>query len=279
MNLQESAPVLVLGSRGYLGGKLLKSASGAFKALPVSRVETPEDLPRFAAQVRAALARMSGATLINCIGLRVGTADHLNLINASIPAVLAEVASDCGSHFIHIGSAAETVAPLPGVSLSAVAQALEYGVSKRVGSSACLEFPLTSVLRVYNLHGLPHQSDSGLHQICLAHSAFDKGENVSSLINTTRDYVDWQTVVTAVEEAVTIGPMGMREVCSGVGVSVSQILEAINDGPSRIITASLVPADLIGPVVGSDAWPISNVEDSLELAARLALEVAACASF
>lgn len=277
---RDSAPALVLGSNGYLGNKLLQSSSGVFKRLPVDRVTAASDLKRFAAQVREALAEQEGASLINCIGLRTGTDHDLHLINASIPAVLAEVSSDCLTHLIHIGSAAETLVPLPSVTLSlpVVTQMLGYGTSKFAGSTACLDFPMTTVLRVYNLHGLPHQNHSGLHKLCVAYSSFKKGVDTPALINTSRDYVDWMTVVNAVEEAVAVGPSGFSEVCSGVDVSIAQILEAIDDETAGALTDSLREADLFETVKGASPRSAISHEDSNSIAARLASEVLECAS-
>jgi len=280
MALMESGPALVLGSRGYLGAKLIASPIYDFTPLQVSKVNAITDLPIFAAQVRKALNGKTGAILVNCIGLRAGTVDKLNLINAYIPAELARITSDFGVHLIHIGSAAEIATPLAGVSssLPVMARALQYGTSKRAGSTACLNFPMTTVLRVYNVHGLPHQEHSSLHQLCVARDVRICSQSTYVLTNTIRDYVDWQTVVFAVVEAATNGPMGMRDVSSGIGISISEILDEMNDGAAKALTESLRPADLVGPVVGPGAWPAARVANKHELVARLAMEVIACAS-
>jgi nucleoside-diphosphate-sugar epimerase len=155
---------------------------------------------------------------------------------------------------------------------------LAYGVTKRAGTQACLAYENATVLRVYNLHGLPHQSSSGLHQLCGSVRTALNGGTPPSLINTTRDYVHWQTVRLALDAALDFNSRGMIEVCSGYGIAMSEIIEGLPLGVRTQIFDQLKPANYFAPVVGSR--PSLGVEVSSKPSVIEALrdEVMTCAS-
>ena len=107
-----------------------------------------------------------------------------------------------------------------------------------------------TVLRVYNLHGLPHQSSSGLHQLCRSvRIALDRGTQ-PALIDTTRDYVHWQTVLNALNKALDLNSNGLIEVCSGFGISMSELIKGLPQNIRAQIEEQLVPADYFRSVIG-----------------------------
>jgi nucleoside-diphosphate-sugar epimerase len=272
---------LVLGSGGFLGQLILSAVGVRYSPLRVSRVRDESDLPRFEREVENLLKHNPQAAVVNCIGIREASLDIMKVLNGRIPESLARVAERHGAKLIHFGSAAETIQlaqkDSEGVGTPPAAT-LAYGMTKRAGTEACLAYENATVLRVYNLHGLPHQSSSGLHQLCRSVRITLDGGAQPSLIDTTRDYVHWQTVQLALNTALDFSSCGLIEVCSGFGISMSEIIEGLPLDVRTQVSDQLKPANYFAPVIGPR--PTLGVEASSKPTVIDALrdEVMTCAS-
>lgn len=269
----------ILGSGGFLGRQLLSEDDIRYIPLRVSRLRHETDLPRFEREVFNHLERHPQDAIVNCIGTREATSDTMNLLNTQIPKSLARVAKIYGTHVIHIGSAAETTKLAKnetGHAETIPPAMLAYGATKRAGTEACLSYENAAVLRVYNIHGLPHHSSSGLHQVCRSLRPVLDGNKPRSLINTTRDYVHLQNVRDALRAAVGMKSCGLIEVCSGFGISISEIIEGLPRGVRTSLADQLTPAHYFAPVIGpSTDLGASNKSTIVE---ALCIEVMTCAS-
>lgn len=278
-----SQPVraLVLGSSGFLGQRLLASGNGSYRPLPVARLHHVSDLFSFERQVNAALQENPAAVLVNCIAARAGSLELMTLLNEGVPERILKVAACHETHVIHFGSAAEVVqiAVVDGAKLDPSAAAMSlYGDTKRAGTQACLAYMNATVLRVYNIHGLPHQPDAGLHRLCLAvRAAISGGGMPLSLIDTTRDYVHWQEAVAAAAAAIDEDSRGLVEVCSGFGISMSDIIEGLPSDVQTAIAAALVPPDFFAGVIGPPMNTGNPIEAKSALIEALRTEVLTCA--
>lgn len=266
---------LVLGAGGFLGHRIAGRRAGLVR-VDIGRVTSASDLDRARDAVAQSLEAHPGLPVLNCIGVRQGSAAELTLLNGQLPGAVVEAAAWSGAAVIHVGSAAEVLVPLrgpDGVEVLIPAEARAYADSKRAGSSAVASYAHGTVLRVYNLRGRPHQEHAGLHRMCLAIRATMHGELVPPVIDTVRDYVSLAEVVAAVDVAMADPTPGLVDICSGVGIAMSDIAAHLPPDLSASITATLVPADLFAPVVGPPRGA-----DPLMLAQSLSAEVLACAS-
>ena len=263
--------VIVCGPTGFLGSRTMKAGQGKYGGISIPQMEVSEDLRHARSLLEASLTPRPSLTVINCIGLRVGNENALNVVNAEFPSVLAEVTSEVGAHLIHLGSAAEVVRTLPGVDPTA------YQKSKRQGTEGVLRFPDTTVLRVFNLHGLPHQEFAGLHAVCQAVAASRAASSFPPLFNTVRDYVHWSHVIGVIQHAVSDGPLGLVEVGSGRGIAITEILESLPQHVAGALLDTLIEPDLYSSAVGLTPFraPAINRNELVELLAR---EVIECAS-
>jgi nucleoside-diphosphate-sugar epimerase len=269
----------VLGAGGFLGRRILAEVGVRYSPLRVSQVRDENDLPRFEREVEHLLKHNPQAAMVNCIGIREASLDLMTVLHAGIPESLARVAELHDARLIHFGSAAETIQLAQkesgGIGTPPAAM-LAYGMTKRAGTEACLAYENTTVLRVYNLHGLPHQSSSGLHQLCRSVRIALDGGVQPSLIDTTRDYVHWQTVRLALNTALDFNSSSLIEVCSGFGIAMSEIIEGLPLDVRAQVAEQLKPANYFAPVIG----PRLGVEASSKPTVIDALrdEVMTCAS-
>lgn len=272
---------LVLGSGGFLGGLILSDVGGRYRRLLVSQVRDQSDLPRFEREVENHLAENPQAAIVNCIGVREAPPSIISVLNTGIPVSLARVAERHGAGLIHFGSAAETtqLAQKNGEGVGTPPAAmLAYGMTKRAGTRACLAYEKATVLRVYNLHGLPHQSSSGLHQLCRSVRMTLDGQAQPSLIETTRDYVHYQAVRLALSTALDSNATGLIEVCSGFGIAMSEIIVGLPLDVRTQVFEQLEPANYFAPVIGPRNNLGVEVSSKLELIDALRDEVMTCAS-
>jgi nucleoside-diphosphate-sugar epimerase len=281
MKLLNSGCALILGSGGYLGQRILDSGGDRYQPLSVSRIRTQKDLVRFAQEVEDALKTSPEAALVNCIGARVGFQDEMELLNALVPKALVRVSAIRGTKLIHLGSAAETLKITDMANLGSntqVSVSSRYGQSKRSGAQACLAYDNSTVLRIYNLHGLPHPPNSGLHELCRRVRGVSEDLETLPLVNTTRDYVHWRDVSAMVEKCLNGDLHGLVEVCSGFGVSMSEIVEGFQSDIQEIVSQQLVTADLFQPSIGPNQPGDSSYKDKNELLKALRSEVIECVS-
>jgi nucleoside-diphosphate-sugar epimerase len=234
-------------------------------------METSEDLRRVRSLLQTKLSPRPTLTVINCVGMRGGNEKALNVVNADFPAVLAEVTTEVGAHLIHLGSAAEIVTTPQGVASTI------YQQSKRRGTDGVLRFPHTTVLRIFNLHGLPHQEFAGLHAVCQSLAARRVGAPPPQLFDTVRDYVHWSHVIEVIQNAVAEGPMGLEEVGSGHSIALSEIIGFLPGADAGALLDTLIKPDLYSSAVSTAPHRAPDFSRD-ELLALLAREVSECAS-
>lgn len=281
MTERSQPDVILLGSRGFLGSRIAAALERPPISVEIPRIATLEDLSATRIVLAEALDRHPDAVIVNAVGVRQGPGDLLDLVNARLTEVLVEVAASTGARLIHFGSAAEIVRAeaVREDDSAAARQALGYGDSKRRGTEACLRYEGATVLRVFNLHGLPHQDSAGVHALCRAvRGANERPPVMIPLYDTTRDYVDWHTVVSATVAAIDGRHAGLIEVCSGVGVSVAEIVEGLPAETRDALEARLVPSEWFGPVVGPAPVGCDLTSVRNEVVHALQQEVMECAS-
>ena len=269
------ARALVLGAGGYLGQRII-GGRDAFLTVDIGRVTTVSDLAQARDRIERAIEENPDAPVVNCLGRRHASSAELMLLNGDLPKTLVEAAEQSGTRVIHLGSAAEMLQPMKRENrteeeIPEVARA--YANSKRAGTQSVSAYAHGIVLRVHNLHGLPHQEHSGLHRMCLAVKAAQQGEFAEPVVDTVRDYVHWREVVTAVDSALASASSGVIDICSGVGISMSDIASGLPPQVRDAVSSSIVPADLFAPVVGP-----SKDLDASALKLTLSKEVLECAS-
>lgn len=281
MKMLNSGCALILGSGGYLGQRILGSGGDRYQPLSVSRIRTQKDLVRFSQEVDEALKTSPEAALVNCIGARRGFQDEMELLNALVPQALVRVSAARGNRLIHLGSAAETLRITDQANVGSNTQDSVpsiYGQSKRSGTQACLAYDNSTVLRIYNLHGLPHPPSSGLHELCRRVREVSGDLETRPLVDTTRDYVHWRDVSAMVEKCLNSDLLGLVEVCSGFGISMSEIVEGFQSDIREIVSQQLVAADLFQSSIGPNQHGNSSYEDKNQLLEVLRSEVIECAS-
>lgn len=249
----ECKHAFVLGSGGFLGSRILAETGAHYVPFGVSRLRNESDLPRFESEVEKLLQNNPQNVLVNCIGSRQSSLDRMMLLNARIPESLVKITAKFGSRLVHFGSASETTQVARegsnGVGTPPAAM-LAYGITKQAGTQACLNYEKATVLRVYNLYGLPHQTSSGLHQLCRSVRTALINVEQPSLVDTTRDYVHWKAVCLALRNAIDSDTHGLIEVSSGVGISMSQIIEGLPLVIRMKIVGHLKAATYFAPVIG-----------------------------
>ena len=278
---QTNTHAFVLGPGGFLGQIILAEAGARYTPLRVSQVQDENDLMRFEREVENVLKHNPQAAIVNCIGRREASLDLMKVLNVGIPEILVKVTKRFEARLIHFGSAAETTQSVQKASEGihpAPAATLTYGTTKRAGTDVCLTYEKATVLRVYNLHGLPHQSSSGLHQLCRSvRIALDRGTQ-PSLIDTTRDYVHWQAVLNALNNALDFNSNGLIEVCSGFGIAMSEIIEGLPLDVRTQVAEQLKPPDYFAPVIGPHPTLGEDATNKSNVVRALSDEVTTCAS-
>jgi len=272
MDAPSGSRVLVLGASGFLGSRLVASDPSIFDPLPLSRINSECDLAELEAVIQVVTAGKEETTVVNCLGSRSGPREEMTLLNATLPKVLGSAADRFGFHLVHLASAAEIVEPLGNNLMT------DYQLTKREGTMECLSNANVTVLRIFNIHGLPHQTDSGLHALCASLRSHSRNRKPNAVADTLRDYVHWQEVVRQIAIATKNRPRGLQECATGVGIRISDIVTEFPPGISESLEKSLVAADMYSGAVGTDAVLSDSVPEPKLLAAALAQEVITCAS-
>ena len=271
----------VLGSGGFLGRRIVIEDGDRYIPFQVSQLRHESDLPRFEREVEILLKHEPEIAIVNCIGIRDAPLATMELLNVRIPESLTKMTAKHGSRLIHFGSAAETtqVTKVQSNGAGSLPPAmLTYGATKRAGTQACLAYKNATVLRVYNLYGLPHQSGSGLHHLCRSvRVALNEGVQ-PSLIDTTRDYVHWESVRLALDSALDLKSCGLIEVCSGFGISMSEIIEGLPFTVRTQVAEQLKPANYFAPVIGPHSGLSVEASSKSVVIDTLRDEVMTCAS-
>ena len=264
-----------------MGQRILAETRARYSPLRLSQVHDEIDLARFEHEVEVFLKHNPQAAIVNCIGKREGSLDLMKVLNVGIPESLVRVAERFDAKLIHFGSASETTQLTQKASdgiRSPRAALLDYGNTKRAGTDACLTYEKATVLRVYNLHGLPHQSNSGLHQLCRSVRVALDGGVQPPLFDTTRDYVHWQNVREALNSALDLNSLGLIEVCSGFGIVMSEIIEGLPLDVRTQVAEQLKPPDYFAPVIGPHSSLGVEASNKSTVVRALRDEVMTCAS-
>lgn len=210
-----TAHVLLIGASGWLGRRILK-------AIPEARTLPAMTVIADAAAVRGAL--MEGTTVVvNAAGARRGDPAELERWNVMLPTMLAHACSELGGHLVHLGSAAEYGMQQPDgwcTESAVAAPESDYGRTKLAGSLAALTAPSATVLRVFNLAGEPPQAGTPFADVIdRTREALLRGERARLVApGTVRDWVAPDFVVGSVVAAAAQRPVGLFNLCSGVGV-------------------------------------------------------------
>lgn len=230
---------LVLGA-GYVGRAVERALSPHACSTIVDPVEDGVLLPRDARSVDRLrqLLDSSGATaVVNCAGLLRGTDDELRSANAEWPAWLVQQLAGTSVRLVHIGSASEygdpgSAEPIPESRPARPSGA--YGETKWAGSSAVLEARAAGldavVARGFNLVSQEVPVVSPLRQFLDDVSALPPSGGQIELWwpATVRDFVLVEDLGEAVAQLALLDVVPeIVNVCSGVGVAFSEIVEAL----------------------------------------------------
>ena len=210
--------VLVVGGSGWLGRRILAR-------IPSARPLAAADVLRLGAEaVRQAMSD-SEAVVVNASGARSGDRSDLESWNVAVPATLARCCAELGGHLVHLGSAAEYGTHQPhGLCAegSDPAPESDYGRTKLSGTLAALTAGSATVLRVFNVAAVPPQAGTPLADVVDRTRAALVTGAAARLVSprTVRDWVTAEYVATSVAAAVSRRPVGVFNVCSGVGVPI-----------------------------------------------------------
>ncbi|WP_158288157.1 NAD(P)-dependent oxidoreductase [Streptomyces sp. ICBB 8177] len=260
--------VVVFGSTGFAGRHLCAAfeATG-HRVVRVSRRETGRDgiALDLAAASPAAIAGLLAATkpdvVINSVGAVWGvTEDQMTLLNAELPAKLAEVAASLPRppRVVHLGSVHEYGPVAPGVTASeqlAPRPDSGYGRTKLAGTRALLAaardgLPEVVVLRVSNIlgRGAPPDSLPGTvaHHLAAARAEVAAGRPAPALrlspLMSFRDFVDVRDVCDAVLHSARGVPGGapgtVLNVARGEAVAVRELVH-------RMVELSGIPVEVV----------------------------------
>jgi nucleoside-diphosphate-sugar epimerase len=256
-----TAPVVLVGASGWLGGQLSSSLPGHV-AVPAREVLDSRG---------RALAQLSSGpvVIVNAAGLKRGSVGQLRRANAVLVSLLVDAVATTGGHLVHLGSAAEYGLSQPDGLCSESAECApesDYGRTKLQGTEIAVRSGRATVLRVFNVLSVPPQPGSPLDDIVgrIASGTAD-GRPVELLsAGTVRDWVPIDFVSKSVAHAVARRPTGVYNVCSGRGVSL---------GEAAAGACTLLGKN--GPVLDLQQFPASRVigsPDAWEAVSGLRLE-------
>jgi len=269
-----------LGSNGYVGRRILSAGTAQHIPLCISRITNENDLLRFEQEVQHAIEMHPDAAVVNCLGVRSSSRKNMELLNVRVPETLVKVSQKSEMPLIHFGSAAEIIEIIPNaesVSSAVPPKSLLYSQTKLRGTQVVLSHKNAVVLRLYNLHGLPHQTNSGLHQLCLRIRAILNNDPLEAIVDTTRDYVHWRTLPVVLDMVLRSRMTGLVEVCSGFGLSMSDIVQELPQTIRDEMSGLLIPADYFSPVIGTNDTIDFGTITKQEVAMELSHEVLSCA--
>lgn len=216
--------VVLVGATGFLGqaiGTALDGVPG--DVVPVAARDVLEGGPDV---VRDVLDR--GGVVVNAAGARSGDLATFRRLNVELPRLLTAAVGAAEGHLVHLGSAAEygTDQPDGRCDEAAVpAPGADYGRTKLEGTDHALAGGRATVLRVFNVAAAPPQDGSPLADVVSRVAAARHGGAVRLLSGgTARDWVRPEFVAAGVARAVTRRPTGVFNVCSGVAVSMHDLV-------------------------------------------------------
>jgi nucleoside-diphosphate-sugar epimerase len=241
--------LLIIGAGGFLGGHIHRRACAAGldvvtagrSALPGSprhqRADLAADGP---AATAAMLAAVAPDAVVNCAGATSGPPGALAAANidGTFALVTAMLRATLAARLVHLGSAAEYGATLPGVPVTEQATprpAAMYGVTKLAGTrlvgTAAAAGLDGVVLRVFNAvgPGAPETSLPGRVATELRRAMPHRTVVRLGPLEAVRDYVDARDIADAVLAAVAAGslPHPVLNVGSGHAVPVRAMVSAL----------------------------------------------------
>ncbi|RYV51343.1 NAD-dependent epimerase/dehydratase family protein [Pengzhenrongella frigida] len=227
--------IVLVGASGWFGKQLLDHAPNLV-AVPA------RDVLASRGEILRPLLAGRNRMVVNVAGARVGNHDTMQRLNVDLPRLLAEQVVNTGGHLVHLGSAAEYGTNQPdGICReeSVPAPESDYGRSKLTGTTLVLEAGSASVLRVFNVAANPPQQGSPLAEISNKLALASKSGTDVELwsAGTVRDWVRPDFVIASILYAAKHRPIGLFNICSGIGVRMGESVElaiAILDSPIRV---------------------------------------------
>lgn len=258
--------VLVLGA-GWVGAAVEAAATGHTGVGSVHVIDPPFD-PALCrkdaaatAHLRAVIERAGITSVVNACGRVQGSDDELTDANLRFVEWLCDALAGSDVRLVHVGSASEygdPGSPEPVDEAASPRPVGPYATSKAAGTAAVLaagdEGLDATVARVFNIVGHPIPAVSPVHQWLTDLRALGPGggEVVVWWPPTTRDFVMIEDVARAlVDLAVdSDAPPDVVNVCSGVGLSFGEIVEALADALGVAATIRSLDRPGIAAVVG-----------------------------
>lgn len=257
------ARVFLLGSSGWLGAAISRSVPG------VVAISAVQDLSLFELS--------DSDTVVNAAGSKDPV--RLRTSNSDLVEHLIRTTERSGAHLVHLGSAAEY-----GVrerdhrftEQDVENPGSQYGASKLAATRMMRDSGRATVLRLFNIADSPPQPGSPLEEILQKVRVAAIEGRAPSLLSagTVRDWVTRDFVVASVLAAVARTPIGVFNVCSGVGLSMGALATTLlvrRGLEMPVHDLQLAPADTV--VGDPSAWMLlsgmSQRMTAQELAALL----------
>lgn len=245
------ARLTIIGSGGWIGQSVRALADqnpSRFDTLTISIREPFGN----AHDLQSILRPGPDLTVICVAGLKSGDRADLYQVNHRLPALLVEALIESDAHLVHIGSAAEYGDPGSAQRIGegfAPAPTSDYGASKLAGTEAVLRYPESCVLRAFNIADRTMPEGHVLNEIRdKVETACKTGSSVDlQSATTTRDFVSREFVAKSLLHAADVRTLGLFNLCSGMGTSYGQIVEAMG----RILGCKLSLHDLAMPGIAS----------------------------
>jgi nucleoside-diphosphate-sugar epimerase len=248
---------VVLGSRGWIGRAVRNLAvEGGAAVVGIGRHPGPgvDLVAPDTVSISAAIANVRPDVVINCAGAREGGAAAMIEANLDLTRVALEAAGTAGARFVQLGSAAEygNPGPVERVNEGTVLRPdSDYARTKALATSLVVESAQDAcVARVFNVIGADPPEGSFLRELI---DKVVEGDGVVRLQDGSlvRDWIGLSDVAAAVLAlANERGDAKVVNVCSGVGVSHSELAHAIGHAAGRPIVAESLAQGGVPRVVG-----------------------------
>lgn len=272
---------LVVGGRGFIGRRVLGALRSDEAAIGTTRrhldglqhVEAadPGDLSE-------ALDALKPDVVVNAAGLLAGSTDDLHDANVTLVARLLDEVAARGLRFVHVGSAAELGDPggaSPVDELAVCRPVNDYGRSKLEATELVLAAHEAghhaTVARVFNTVGPSQHPAQPVGDVVRRIRDLPASGGTITVGNAevVRDFVDVDFVAKAVAALAHLdAPPALVNVCSGIGHSVRELVEALL--AVQQVTADII--DLREPAIASVVGDPNRLEQLTGLHAAVMLE-------
>lgn len=250
-----AARIFLIGAGGWLGQSIGRAL--------------PRSLGLLSVEELAGHPLSSDDVIINAAGSK--DPSIMQASNADLVSRLIDLARPAAARIVHLGSAAEYGIPADGrplVETDGTEQPTsEYGRTKLAATRLLRQYPHACVLRVFNIVANPPQPGSPLEDVLgKALTALSAGRPPELwAAETYRDWVTRDFVTESVVAAAQLRPVGVFNVCSGIPVSMGDLVRALLDrqGSSlQVIDLKRVPASRV--VGHPSAWQgVSGLRERL----------------